>query len=279
MADSDWKSRFAMKALLTVAIIALAGSAAGVKAADMARPYTKAPAPVAAVYNWTGVYVGVNAGGAWTRDDVTWTANPLLFGAAFTPVLNAAGTGAINASGVTAGGQVGYNYQASPIWLIGVEADINYTDLSRRRTTAVPPPGVPGTFVTSTFESKWLATVRGRAGILATPGLLLYGTGGAAFAEAKTTDFAFFAFDGSTNNAASNTTRTGWTAGAGAEWSFGTNWSAKLEYLYVDLGSLNYVSQNTLTTGATINHDHRLIENIVRVGVNYRFGGPVVAKY
>jgi outer membrane immunogenic protein len=121
--------------------------------------------------------------------------------------------------------------------------------------------------------------VRGRAGILATPELLLYGTGGAAFANVKTTDFAFFAFDGSTNTAAASTTRTGWTAGAGAEWALGANWSVKLEYLYVDLGRVNYTSLNTLTATATINHDHRITENIGRVGLNYRFGGPVVAKY
>src|SRR5207253_5330934 len=111
----------------------------------------------------------------------------------------------INATGVTAGGQVGFNYQVSPLWLLGVEADINYTDLSKGRTVFVPPPGTPGTFVTSAFESKWLATVRGRAGILAAPGLLLYGTGGVAFADVKTSDLAFFAFDGSTNAATAKT--------------------------------------------------------------------------
>lgn len=268
-----------MKKLMILAIAALAGSSAA-HAADMARAYTKAPAPVIApVYSWTGVYVGVNVGGAWSRDETTWNANPAAFGIGFTPVLNAAGTSAIDAAGVTAGGQVGFNYQVSPMWLIGVEADVNYTDLSKTRTALVPPPGTPGTFVTSTFESKWLATVRGRVGILAGPSLLLYGTGGVAFAGTKTSDFAFFAFDGTTNAASSSTTRTGWTAGAGAEWAFSPNWSAKVEYLYVDLGSVNYTSVNTLTATATINHDHRFTENLVRVGVNYRFGGPVVAKY
>ena len=269
-----------MKKLLIVSIAALAGSAVA-NAADMpARAYSKAPmvAP-APVYNWTGFYAGVNVGGAWSGDDVVWNANPAAFGIGFTPVLNSSGTGKINATGVTAGGQAGFNYQVSPMWLVGVEADINYTDLSKGRTVFVPPPGTPGTFVTSTFESKWLATVRGRVGILATPQLLLYGTGGVAFANVKTTDFAFFAFDGSSNAAASDTIRTGWTAGGGAEWAFAANWSAKIEYLYVDLGSVNYTSPNTATAAATINHDHRLTENIVRVGVNYRFGGPVVAKY
>jgi outer membrane immunogenic protein len=269
-----------MKKLMTAVIAMMAGSTVA-NAADLpARTYSKAPPPIVApAYDWTGFYAGVNVGGVWSKDDIAWAANPALFGAGFTPVLNAAGTGAINATGVTAGGQAGFNFQVSPMWLVGVEADINYTDLSKGRTALVPPPGVAGTIVTSTFESKWLATVRGRVGIIAAPGLLLYGTGGAAFADVRTSDFAFFAFDGSTNTAASRTTRTGWTAGAGAEWGFSGNWSAKIEYLYVDLGSVNYTSLNTLTAGATINHDHRFTENIVRVGLNYRFGGPVVAKY
>ncbi len=266
-----------MKKVLGAAL-ALAMTPAVASAADMS---VKAPrvAPLVSVYNWTGVYAGLNVGGVWSRDDVTWTANPALFGVGFTPVLNASGTGAIKASGVTAGGQIGYNYQVGPSWLLGVEADIGYTDLSRGRTVAVPPPGAAGTFVTSTFQSNWLATVRGRAGILASPTLLLYGTGGAAFANVKTTDFAFFAFDGTNNAAASSTTRVGWTAGAGAEWGFAPNWSAKLEYLYVDLGSVRYTSFNNVTAGATISHDHRFTENLVRVGIDYHFGGPVVAKY
>ena len=269
-----------MKKLLIVSIAALAGSAAA-NAADLAaRPYTKAPVmvPVPA-YSWTGFYAGVNVGGAWSSDDIVWDANPAAFGIGFTPVLNQSGTGTINAAGVTAGGQAGFNYQVSPMWLLGVEADINCTDLSKSRTVFVPPPGTPGTFVTSSFESKWLATVRGRVGILAAPQLLLYGTGGAAFANVRTSDFAFFAFDGSTNSAAASTTRTGWTAGGGLEWGFAANWSAKVEYLYVDLGTVSYISPNTATVTATINHSHRITENIARVGVNYRFGGPVIAKY
>jgi outer membrane immunogenic protein len=97
----------------------------------------------------------------------------------------------------------------------------------------------------------------------------------------KTSDLAFFPFGALTNfnTASSRATRTGWTAGGGMEWGFSPNWSAKVEYLYVDLGSVNYTSVNSAVPTATINHDHRITENIVRVGLNYRFGGPVVAKY
>ena len=266
-----------MKKFMALVIVALVGSA-NAYGADMPTPYAKAPA-MAPAYSWSGWYAGVNVGAAWSKDGTTWNANPAAYGVAFTPVLNAAGTGTINKSGATVGGQIGFNYQFSPMWLAGLEADIGYTDLSKARTTVVPPPGVLGTFVTSTFESKWLATVRGRVGIIAAPSLLLYGTGGVAFADVKTSDFAFFAADGSINAASSKTTRTGWTAGGGAEWQFSANWSAKVEYLYVDLGRVNYTSPNTFTPAATINHDHRVTENLLRVGFNYRFGGPVVARY
>ena len=266
-----------------VAIVAsLAGPAV---AADLAvrAPAYKAPAPVVAVSNWTGFYFGGNVGGVWAKDDVTWIANTAGFGAgAFTTALNAAGTGRIDTSGVTAGGQIGFNYQINSFVVWGIEADLNYTDLSDSRSLAVAPPAVPGTTVTSTYESKWLATVRGRIGVLPTQSLLLYATGGVAFAGIKTSDFAFFAADGSSNAASSDKTKTGWTVGAGAEWALNGGWSVKAEYLYIDLGSINYTSSNSSPANplATINHDHRIVENVARVGLNYRFNaGPVVAKY
>jgi outer membrane immunogenic protein len=274
-----------MKRILLGSVAMLASLTCPVAAADLAAkaPAYKAPPPVVAVYNWTGFYLGGNVGGAWAKDDVTWSANPAGFGGgAFTAALNAAGTGRIDSNGVTAGGQIGFNYQINSVVVWGVEADLNYTDLSDSRSVAVAPPAVPGTTVTSTFESKWLATVRGRVGVLPTQTFLLYATGGVAFAEIKTSDFAFFAFDGTSNAASSDKTKTGWTVGAGAEWALNGGWSVKAEYLYVDLGSINYTSSNSSPANplATINHDHRIVENIGRVGVNYRFNaGPVVAKY
>ncbi len=259
----------------------LASPAAAADLAVKAPPRAPAAAPILApASGWSGFYIGGNAGGAWARDDVTWTANTAGFGAgAFTAALNAAGTGRMSPAGATAGGQIGYNLQLGSAVVGGIEADINYTDLSRSVTAAVAPPAAAGTTATSSFESKWLSTVRGRLGVLALPNLLVYGTGGAAIANVKTSDSAFFAQDGSTNAASSNTTRTGWTAGGGGELAFASNWTAKLEYLYVDLGTVASTSPNSATALATINHSHRVTENILRVGLNYRFGGPVVAKY
>lgn len=251
--------------IATAVTLVMAASAA---AADL--PFKAAPVRATAPIGWTGFYLGATVGGVWSNDDVSWAANPALFGIAFTPVLNASGTGTIDSSGVTVGGTVGFNQQLGGAMVWGLEGDISYTDLAASRSVAVPPPGVAGTVVTSTFESKWLATARGRLGFLATPDLLLFVTGGAAFADIRTSDFAFFAFDGSTNAASGSNARVGWTLGGGGEWRFG-RWSAKAEYLHVDLGEVNYTSQNSLpiNAGATINHNHRITEDLARVGLNY----------
>jgi outer membrane immunogenic protein len=242
---------------------------ASAAAADL-RPVHKAPPP-ALVQSWTGFYLGANVGWAWANDDVTWTGNPAGFGGGFTPILNAAGTGAIDSDGVTAGVQAGFNYQISSI-VLGVEADLNYTDLSGSRTVVLPPPAALGTFATSTFESNWLATFRGRIGVLVAPSLLAYVTGGLAIADVSTSDLGFFTAPLSTNAAAIDEVRAGWTIGGGLEWAFASNWSAKLEYLYVDLGTVSTTSANTVIPIATILHEHDIKEHLVRVGVNYRFG-------
>ena len=224
--------------------------------------------------DWTGFYVGGNLGGAWTSDDIKWVANPAGFGAGpFTAALNAGGTGHLDPAGVTVGGQLGYNHQLGNSIVLGIEADFSYTDLTEGRIAAVAPPAVAGTVATSTFESKWLATIRARMGIQATPTVLLYGTGGVAFAEVQTSDFAVFPFDGSINASSSDRTRTGWTVGGGAEWAWMPNWSVKAEYLFLDFGSVSETSTNTVVPIATIRHDHDITASVARIGLNYRFSG------
>jgi len=128
-------------------------------------------------------------------------------------------------------------------------------------------------------KATFLATVRGRAGI-AFDRSLIYVTGGVAFGELKTTDttgFPLLYIDTTT----ATTHRTGWTLGAGAEHAFNNNWSVKAEYLYVDLGTVNVAL--ACTVGCALPNDHvvhhRYTDNIGRIGLNYRFGGPVVARY
>ncbi|TDX65962.1 outer membrane immunogenic protein [Methylosinus sp. sav-2] len=205
---------------LTRALFVLAASAGAAPAADL--PYMKpsfafeAPPPA---FTWTGLYGGLNAGGA---------------------VGEGVGAGAYadkSPSGVVGGGQLGFNYQLSPRFVIGAENDFQASSLKARddspyhRDATLP----------------WFGTARGRVGFALTePRLLIYGTGGMAFGEPK------IAGDGKL--------RIGWTAGGGVEWAFARKWSAKLEYLYTDL-------YRDLRKDV----DRHARFHTIRVGVNYHF--------
>jgi len=263
---------------LAVGIAAMASMVAtSAVAADLpAKVYTKAPPPVVEVYNWTGFYIGGNVGYSWGRssDDSTLT------NGAGTVLL--ANSSAVNLDGVIGGGQVGYNWQVQN-WVWGLEADIQGADEKGSRSftcpTGVcsPPFGVvavfPGPAVNvSPMDQKieWFGTVRGRAGILAVPTVLLYATGGLAYGEVRTAETVGTA---AASTAFANTdTRVGWTVGAGIEGAIGGNWTAKLEYLYMDLGKTSGSFSTTLAAfgGGTLtsSYSSRITDNILRVGVN-----------
>jgi outer membrane immunogenic protein len=143
----------------------------------------------------------------------------------------------------------------------------------------------PSTFtVNSSVSSDWLATVRGRVGFLAVPALLVYGTGGLAVANVKAVYLFTDNFGPASESAAISTTRYGWTAGAGGEYALMNGWSIKAEYLYADLGRASTTSTNLIARGIpfpanVFTHTVNLHSNIGRVGINYKFGGPVIAKY
>ena len=126
----------------------------------------------------------------------------------------------------------------------------------------------------------WFGTVRGRIGYLADPKLLLYVTGGLAYGDVESS--AVIGNAGTAFSSVSNT-HVGYTVGAGIEGVIGGNWTARLEYLYVDLGTVNGSFLTTIggLGGGVLssNYSSRITDNILRVGVNYKFGGPVVAKY
>jgi outer membrane immunogenic protein len=283
---------------LALAISVLAISAAGALAADLGTPVYKAPiaAPIA-VYDWTGFYVGLNGGYSWGKSSNTY--NVTL------PATIASQSQSMN--GWVFGGQAGYNWQFSRNWVFGLEGDINATGQDGTAalapfttvTTVVPPVGalaLPTTTTTTTtaasFEERlpWLATVRGRLGVQPLDGVLLYATGGLAVGNVKstatvttttTTTLSFGTPPAPTAagfSSSSSTTKAGWTIGTGIEGSIGGNWTAKLEYLYVDLGT---VSNSFVGVGAfsPLTVSSHVTDNIVRVGVNYRFGGPIVARY
>jgi len=226
-----------MKRLVfAVALSFVAGQAL---AADLPMP-GPAPAyipPVARAYSWTGFYLGINGGGAFGSSK--WS----------DPVLGS--TGNFGAAGALVGGTVGANYQMGQ-FVIGIEGDGDWSSLSG------------STHVTCGFtpcetRSDWLATVRGRAGY-AVDRVLFYGTGGAAFANVQA---------GLSGGPFTNSTQTGWTAGAGIEYAFAPNWTAKVEYLFADLPNLSCGAVNCGGTATSVS----LNENIIRGGVNFKFGG------
>jgi len=254
-------------------------------AADWPMPtYTKAPIYAEPVFNWTGFYLGGNIGYSWGRSSNTST----LTSSAGTLLFSSTDKAALN--GVFGGGQVGYNWQVQNfVW--GLEADIQGTKEMGSRSFVCPvgvciptPVGVPaaaGTPVPAVLGQKidWLGTVRGRAGVAVTPTLLLYATGGLAYGEVNTNESI-----GVIPSAfSSNATNAGWTAGGGIEGAIGGNWTARVEYLYVDLGKVNgsFITPLAAVGGGVIatNYSSHITDNIVRVGINYKFNGPVVAKY
>ena len=253
---------------------------------------TKAPA-----LGWTGWYVGVNAGyfdsvGRTNADvAIVGTSSSLLNGY---NLVNS-GTNQFNhgSSGVIGGAQAGYNYQFSPSLVAGLEADIQGTGLalnsSATRAAGVGPFS-PNWVTTTTAADRldYLGTVRARIGVTPRSDLMLYSTGGLAYGGVRSsTQIAFDntggAIPGATSGSLSST-RFGWTAGGGGEWMFSPKWTAKLEYLYYDLGSVTYATGGyavdvgptgfpgfgveTIATRTTT----RLNGNIVRVGLNYKLG-------
>jgi outer membrane immunogenic protein len=255
---------------VAIAIAAISGVGAA-SAADMApRTYTKAPPMAAPVYSWTGCYVGVEGGGIWGHGN-HFQNDPAASAAAGGGILGLPQTAGIDPSGGLAGGTVGCNYQFAGNWVIGIEGDISWTSAS------ASAGGIAPFNLTDTFSSsqRWMDTVRGRIGY-AWDRVLVYGTGGAAF-----TGLREQVCDPPTGCASATNSVTGWVAGAGVEWAFYQNWSAKLEYLHADFGTTGFGRTFPPGGGFFAARNVTLTDDMVRVGVNYRFnwGGPVVARY
>jgi outer membrane immunogenic protein len=282
--------------LATVAMAALASSviSSGASAADLA------PAPMPAVYakapmvspatNWSGFYGGVNVGYGWGNNNTDL--------ADATPAPNAGATDlapqslSVSSSGVIGGGQIGYIWQIGT-FVTGLETDIQGSALKGTATqpklAVVTPFAFPSSTIEGSSEQKlsWFGTFRGRVGMTITPDLLVYGTGGLGYGQVDNSGnvqkslplVPTSAFPASTGQ-----TRVGWAAGAGAEWMFARGWSAKVEYLHVDLGSASATGESTASApsgGGNIvvisngpdgvsYHWHNSFD-VVRAGVNYHF--------
>jgi outer membrane immunogenic protein len=278
-----------MKKLILAAVALSLFISGAATAADLAaRPYTKAPV-IAPVYSWTGFYIGGNVGGQWGDSDPR-TSTEFVPGGYFqpssVPAIAALGAQHINSSSVTGGLTAGYNWQVNNV-VLGIEGDINWFGFKGSAVgSALYPCCAPTGFtIGSSVSADWLATIRGRLGFVATPNWLIYVTGGAAIADVKA-DFIFTDNNSAVlETAALRDTRVGWTAGVGGEYAVGNGWSFKAEYLYVDLGRATVTSTN-MTVGGVLpvptnpfTHSANITSNIVRVGVNYKFGGPLVARY
>jgi|SRR6185437_1296724 len=260
-------SRLQCALLVTVAAIGFASVAT---AADM--PVKARPMPVAAVYNWTGFYVGGNVGYSWGNSDTDTFFNNAPFFSITHP-------DALRLNGIVGGGQVGFNWQATPTWVFGVEADWQASDEKASGSVSDPfaVPFVSVGTVTTSYEAKIssFGTLRGRVGYT-WDRLLVYGTAGLAYGQVKlsgTTNESGVSVGGPFNLStpfSSSESNTGWVAGAGIEGAIVNSWSWKAEYLYVDLGSLDVTTPN-LNFGGTNTVHTKFTDNIIRGGINYRF--------
>jgi outer membrane immunogenic protein len=256
--------------LLSVSFVALA-VATPVIAADMP---VKAPvykAPVEAVYNWTGWYAGGNIGYGWGNGDANYTDPGFAIVGLPTSI-----SGSEKLDGIIGGVQIGYNWQANNTWVLGLEADFQGSGEKASNNFSASYSDFEGGTINQNQETKilWFGTVRARAGVLVTPTLLLYGTGGLAYGRISTsgtvTDTGCTpACSWSFGNSATNV---GWTLGAGIEGAIPStrDWTWKIEYLYMDLGSVSGTGHET-DFGSNYSWSAKVTDNIVRVGVNYRF--------
>ena len=263
-------------------------------AADLPRKapaYTPPPPPV---YSWTGFYIGGNVGYGWGNADTNFNADPVTVTMAGLPPFNIpgfVGSDSVKPKGIIGGGQIGYNWQFSPNWVAGLEADWQASgekasnSFSNSFSFPIPCGGGPclvtGSTVTD-YEAKilWFGTLRGRIGY-AWDRVMLYATGGLAYGEVKLSG---------TNTVSGNVGGTapfvavtgmghskvnaGWTVGAGIEGALADHWTWKAEYLYMDLGSLDdpdieIAFQNA--SGGRVTTHTNYTDNIVRLGVNYKF--------
>jgi len=242
--------KFAYAASTMLAAVALASAA---HAADVAAP----------VYNWTGFYVGANAGVSWNNSSVD---NDVYDGGVRRSDLRNRING--DETAFTAGGLLGYNYQIDQI-VLGAETDINYLGFSDSNKDVYDLGGGETLTTKSAFEADWFGTIRARLGF-AVDNVLIYGTGGAAYGHMNANGKVTLddGVDTTVWKGSTDSTNWGWTVGAGAEYGI-DNWSLGLEYLYVDLGDGEWNSDVINDSKLKGNADYAF--STVRATVKYRF--------
>jgi outer membrane immunogenic protein len=217
-----------MKKILLTGVSLIALGIASASAADIQRRAimpAKAPVYVTPTYNWTGPYIGISGGGGWGHSD-------------FSAPLS---SGNFNTSGGLVGGTLGYNYQVGQA-VLGLEGDVSWSNIRGSSTCGG---------LSCDTRNNWLSTARVRVGYAADR-FMPYVTGGAAFGDIHTNVASL---------GSASATKAGWTVGGGIEAAIAGPWTAKLEYLYVDLGR----------GGSIVGSDAGFKTNIFRAGLNYRF--------
>ena len=227
------------------ALLVVASS--GAFAADLAIRKAPPPPPIIPVYNWTGFYIGGNVGGAWETGTITDD----FFGVSFSRTR----------SGFIGGGQVGYNWQVSPNWVVGVEGMFDGTDIRSDTSTVVL---AAGDVISASAKTNWIATVGARLGY-ASNNWLFYGKGGGGWVHdsATVTDVAP---NGDVFSVSVSDTRGGWMAGGGIEYGFTPNWTARVDYTHIGLSD---VTNTGLFVGDTITLSRHF--DMVTAGINYKF--------
>ena len=254
-----------MKTVLLGAVGLIAVGALPAHGADLpARTSTKAPAMVSAIYDWSGFYLGLNAGGAFSHN--CWT-NTNSLGAATIP--NAA-EGCHNASGGLAGGQLGYRWQSAN-WVFGIEAKGDWADLKGSN---------PSTFIAGTTNQTKVdavGQVTGQVGY-AWNTVLWYLKGGAAVTD---NNYQGIATAPGVVTDQATATRWGGVVGTGVEVSFAPNWSVGVEYDHMFLGNHNATLNTTAPAPGGLSRIDSVKQDVDMgsVHVNYRWGGPVISKY
>lgn len=242
-----------MKWLFVGLIAATAFCGAPALAADM--PVKARMSPVAApIFTWTGFYLGIQGGGGFGNTRHTNS-------------LNGATSGTVEINGGLFGGTYGVNWQAGS-WVLGLEGDISWSGIKATFNDTGTGFCGPAPAICQT-DLRWLGTGRARLGY-AWAQSMVYATGGVAYGGVQATLLNSICCNSETH------TRVGYAVGGGFETAFNTNWSVKLEYLYVNFGTeANYTAIGTIPENVFLD------SHIVRAGLNYRFnwGGPVVAKY
>jgi outer membrane immunogenic protein len=273
--------------LAGIGLLAIATAAAPATAADLP---VKAPVYKAAPidpWNWSGFYIGGNVGYSWGNSDTD-----AVFSNATSGAFLFAQSNSFDMNGVIGGGQIGYNWQFAPTWVMGIEADIQASGqdgstsflcpgtICSAGLTAIPAASAPST-ATLNQSLDWFGTVRGRIGYTFTPTILAYFTGGLAYGKIAT-DGTLSGFNANglptTVAFSGDTTKAGWTIGGGIEGRIAGNWTAKIEYLYMDFGTVSTTAVSPLIfvpapgTGLRADFSSRVTDNVVRVGINYKFG-------